>query len=823
MAAIASTQPQSVPASAEKLLPDARPYPAGKTVAQGGLSLNNKQLADAKATFGMTTTPQSSASTAVPVQMPQEPQLPKPLTAAERRANEVLHSLLPTEATQSRRRKVMEYIASLVDQALKCEKVCAYGSVPLRTYLPEGDIDITALVTEEQPEWLTTLRDFLLEHNKRHEARAAAEEGDAGEEEEFMPVRDVQAINAEVRLLKCTVDGLVVDISVNSVGGLCTLCFLEEVDRGIGVNHLYKRSLLMIKAWCFYEARLLGAHHGLLSTYAVETLLLAVFLKFGAELRTPLQVMHKFLHVFSHFDWEGQCVKLEDMADANAATDDADSCTAQSCDGSASPSPSCSSASTATAGSSSSLPGAIGSCMEQYSPFADEIGEKYGAGRSFQVRSMNVVDPLQPTNNVGRSVSRANLFRIQRAFALGASQVAAALAEQSSKEAAARRVDALFANTLRRYGAVLSSEEMFASVDDLAAEVQSKMAVAREDHPVPVNAPAGSWSSRVGATSATTVAKAKSSVRGASFASVVVPPKLVLPAAAINLDMAPSGSSTNEDSSSSPSSPRNASPRSGSSSGSLSPSFFMGDDLLSISDFQLPTIKPPRVQEPLARNAATKTSSGPNSSSSNSTRPVAGFVPGCSPSLLARSAATSSKKVEFTGLCTKVSKDELSGDLPNFTTNLLVGIKAWQKVGPPTYPARSTNHPRNQQQHHQNNHHQQHHQHNGSSGNTYYQPHHHHGAQHASGERKQYHNSSSNSNGQHNPQYPRRYNNGGNGNSSRYRSSGSSYSVNLDALIKSNNSSGNSTRGKKSGNAQKSASLTEQAPEVTEEFPPLGC
>lgn len=34
-----------------------------------------------------------------------------------------------------------------------------------------------------------------------------------------------------------------------------------------------------VKAWCYYEARLLGAHHGLISTYALEAMVLAVFNK----------------------------------------------------------------------------------------------------------------------------------------------------------------------------------------------------------------------------------------------------------------------------------------------------------------------------------------------------------------------------------------------------------------------------------------------------------------------------------------------------------------------------------------------------------------
>ncbi|CAN6583505.1 unnamed protein product [Malus baccata var. baccata] len=43
---------------------------------------------------------------------------------------------------------------------------------------------------------------------------------------EFM-VKDVQLIWAEVKLVKCLVQNIVVDISFKQLGGLCTLCFHE--------------------------------------------------------------------------------------------------------------------------------------------------------------------------------------------------------------------------------------------------------------------------------------------------------------------------------------------------------------------------------------------------------------------------------------------------------------------------------------------------------------------------------------------------------------------------------------------------------------------
>ena len=60
-------------------------------------------------------------------------------------------------------------------------------------------------------------------------------------------IRNVEFINARIKLSKCYINNVGVDITVNQVGSLATLVFLEEVDRYIGQNNLFKRSLILIK------------------------------------------------------------------------------------------------------------------------------------------------------------------------------------------------------------------------------------------------------------------------------------------------------------------------------------------------------------------------------------------------------------------------------------------------------------------------------------------------------------------------------------------------------------------------------------------------
>jgi len=61
-------------------------------------------------------------------------------------------------------------------------------------------------------------------------------------------------------------------------------------EAGLGSSRPLLWCTVQVKAWCYYESRLLGAHHGLISTYALETLVLYVFNKYHEIIDSPLSV-----------------------------------------------------------------------------------------------------------------------------------------------------------------------------------------------------------------------------------------------------------------------------------------------------------------------------------------------------------------------------------------------------------------------------------------------------------------------------------------------------------------------------------------------------
>ncbi|KAJ4971096.1 hypothetical protein NE237_004195 [Protea cynaroides] len=334
---------------------------------------------------------------------------------AEQTTHEIICRIQATVVSEHRRKEVIDYVQRLIRNYLGTE-VFPFGSVPLKTYLPDGDIDLTALSIQKTEDALANdVRDVL--------------EGEEQNEAAEFEVKDVQYIRAEVKLVKCLVQNIVVDISFNQVGGLCTLCFLEQMDHLIGKDHLFKRSIILIKAWCYYESRILGAHHGLISTFALETLVLYIFQLFHSSLNGPLVVLYRFLDYFSKFDWDNYCISLNGPVCLSSLPEIV--------------------AETPDNGGADLLLSTefLKRCVDFYSvpPRGLETNS-----RSFPQKHLNIIDPLKENNNLGRSVSKGNFYRIRSAFTYGARKLGRILLLPG--ESIEGELNKFFMNTLDRHG-----------------------------------------------------------------------------------------------------------------------------------------------------------------------------------------------------------------------------------------------------------------------------------------------------------------------------------------------------------------------------------
>ncbi|XP_038899578.1 uncharacterized protein LOC120086843 isoform X1 [Benincasa hispida] len=335
---------------------------------------------------------------------------------AEERTAELIACIQPNPPSEERRNAVADYVQRLIMKCFPCQ-VFTFGSVPLKTYLPDGDIDLTAFSKNQN-----------LKETWAHQVRDMLESEEKNENAEFR-VKEVQYIKAEVKIIKCLVENIVVDISFDQLGGLCTLCFLEEVDHLINQNHLFKRSIILIKAWCYYESRILGAHHGLISTYALETLVLYIFHVFNNSFAGPLEVLYRFLEFFSKFDWDNFCVSLwgpvpiSSLPDVTAEPPRKDG------------------------GELLLSKLFLEACSAVYAVFP---GGQENQGQPFVSKHFNVIDPLRVNNNLGRSVSKGNFFRIRSAFAFGAKRLARLF--ECPREDILGELNQFFLNTWERHG-----------------------------------------------------------------------------------------------------------------------------------------------------------------------------------------------------------------------------------------------------------------------------------------------------------------------------------------------------------------------------------
>ncbi|XP_030541897.1 uncharacterized protein LOC115749291 isoform X2 [Rhodamnia argentea] len=336
------------------------------------------------------------------------------LQKAEEVTRGIIAQIQPNFVSEERRAAVIDYVQRLIRNCLGLE-VFPFGSVPLKTYLPDGDIDLTAFGGHHADDSLAGQVCSVLQGEEQNE------------DAEFV-VKDVQLIWAEVKLVKCIIQNIVVDISFNQLGGLCTLCFLEQVDHLIDKDHLFKRSIILVKAWCYYESRILGAHHGLISTYALETLVLYIFHLFHSSLDGPLAVLYKFLDYYSKFDWDKYGVSLNGPVLISSLPEIVVETMEHN-------------------GELLLSKDFLKDCVEHFSVPSNGFGAN---ARTFVSKHLNIVDPLKENNNLGRSVSKGSFFRIRSAFSFGVRKLEKVLSDPEMD--IADELSEIFSNTLDRHG-----------------------------------------------------------------------------------------------------------------------------------------------------------------------------------------------------------------------------------------------------------------------------------------------------------------------------------------------------------------------------------
>ncbi|OQR90042.1 hypothetical protein THRCLA_09453 [Thraustotheca clavata] len=316
----------------------------------------------------------------------------------------------PTIESERVRAKLMQYLRFILEPVEAISNFFPSGSYPLKTYLPDSDIDVCLVLSDDKnPTAVATWHS----HVTQALMAAATQEVRSPEGTVLAPlctVRNVTFVNAEVRVVKCTIDNVSIDLTANRFGALGAVSLIHEMDVRVGHDHLFKRSLILIKTWCMYDSsryigglpssaprsNILGAVAGALSTFALNTMVLCIFNIFHRRISHPLQALLEFFHYYADFDWQYNAASMFGHLPIN----------------------------TLNSGWRPSIRSSElimdEDAVNAYRATIETMGS--GATRPslpFQVRACNVVDPLNECNNVARSVTVEKLNEMKQAFQNG--------------------------------------------------------------------------------------------------------------------------------------------------------------------------------------------------------------------------------------------------------------------------------------------------------------------------------------------------------------------------------------------------------------------
>ncbi|KAL7682454.1 putative tetratricopeptide-like helical domain superfamily [Plasmopara halstedii] len=386
---------------------------------------------------------------------------------AARQADELIEWMCPSEAADRVRQQVISFVQRIISAHFPLAAAPLFyptGSYPMKTYLPGSDLDICLLLPQElETSWYFMVMQALCVAGGSGGAGTVLDLGVSGDtSSSTIPcapsstvtssggsliltntVRNVTFINAEVRVVKCTIDNISVDITANRVGALGAVRLLDAMAARVGRHHLFKKSIILIKAWCTHESsgfmeaasveaggalglgstpsNVMGASHGALSTYAVNTIVMALFNQHGDIISHPLQALYMFLDQLAEFPWhESALTLLGPVPLSYLAT-----------------------AMIHETPLYKSKPKTRGLDAEDIEAIRDTLADQFGAfdvtltghkGAStiaFPIRACNIVDPLDDKNNLARSVSAEVFPILKRAFRLARDRLAAMLVSQS--------------------------------------------------------------------------------------------------------------------------------------------------------------------------------------------------------------------------------------------------------------------------------------------------------------------------------------------------------------------------------------------------------
>ena len=243
----------------------------------------------------------------------------------------ILNKLGPNSETENIRSEVLEKITTIINDILQKDMVdyityvIPYGSYPVKTYLNDADIDITICFKSKKSNKM--IIDIPIKTIDATMSKLKEEMENKNKDLEKDLITDIKIIMADIRLLKCNIDNINIDITINNFAGLYKIIFINSIEEQIkhkykilqsykdtsisdNKGNLFRRTFLLIKAWFFYEGHLMGSNVGLMATYTLEILVIYIFNFYFYEINNEFEGFVKFFEIISEFDWDNKIISL---------------------------------------------------------------------------------------------------------------------------------------------------------------------------------------------------------------------------------------------------------------------------------------------------------------------------------------------------------------------------------------------------------------------------------------------------------------------------------------------------------------------------------
>ena len=243
----------------------------------------------------------------------------------------ILDIIGPNIESENERSSHLKIIKDIILNILKKKlpdyetHVLPYGSFPIKMYLKDADIDITIFFESKVDKKVKI--DIPIQVIDKAIILIKDELEKKNRESRFELITDIKVIMAGIRLLKCKIGSINIDISINNFAGLNKILFIDFIENQLKIQfnrkklfndslyidnkiNIFRRTLLLIKGWCFYEGKLLGSNVGLMASYTLEILVIFLFNLHYDVIQNEYDGFEKFFELMQKFNWGKNIISL---------------------------------------------------------------------------------------------------------------------------------------------------------------------------------------------------------------------------------------------------------------------------------------------------------------------------------------------------------------------------------------------------------------------------------------------------------------------------------------------------------------------------------